>query len=262
MGIDLTAAVAPAVTVTHWQTTTATVVGSSHERDGTPGQDVVGIVAVDDDRAVVVAVADGAGSAADGGKGAAVAVAAALDAAVSATTTGAPPVDAANLALDAARVAVEAQADTGETPLADLASTLAVAVVTSDEVGAAVVGDSAIVVCAAGDYIVVTGDSGEYINETTFLTSADWERARRAETVFGPVDGVAAFSDGLALLALDVASGTAHAPFFAPLFEFAGAAGDDRNVQLASFLASPRVRDRTDDDVTLALIVGRPDATR
>ena len=255
----MTSIATPATATAPWSTVAATVVGSSHERDGTPGQDVVGVQRLDDGHGVVVAVADGAGSATDGARGAAVAVTAALKAAAASALSGAPPIDAANVALDAARAAVEAEA--GDGPIGELASTLAVAVVTPEEVGAAVIGDSAVVVLAGGDHVVITGDAGEYINETTFLTSGDWELARRARSVEGAVGGVAVFSDGLALLALDAATGAAHVPFFVPLFAFASQTEtDDLDAQLAAFLASPRVRERTDDDVTLALVVPRADA--
>jgi hypothetical protein len=46
-----------------------------------------------------------------------------------------------------------------------------------------------------------------------------------------------------------------HPGFFAPLFQFLSREGDGTLAQeaLASFLASPRVRGRTDDDLTLLL---------
>ncbi|HVE93791.1 MAG TPA: protein phosphatase 2C domain-containing protein [Acidimicrobiales bacterium] len=248
---------AATATVAQWRAVAGSVVGAAHDRDGTPGQDAFRVHVLDDEATTIVAVADGAGSATEGGIGAAVAVDAAVDAAVVAVAGGAPPIDAANIALDAALVAVEGAA--GDSPLGDFASTLAVAVVTRSETGAAVIGDSAIVVSAAGDLEVVTGEAGEYVNETTFLTSKAFNAARRASTVSGPIDGVAVFSDGLALLALDAATGWPHAPFFAPLFEFARSAEDSGTPDeaLQSFLASPRVRERTDDDVTLALVAWR-----
>jgi hypothetical protein len=47
----------------------------------------------------------------------------------------------------------------------------------------------------------------------------------------------------------------AHAPFFAPLFKFIAEAKDldVANQELTGFLRSPRVCDRTDDDLTLLL---------
>jgi len=244
-------------TATQWSMVTGCVIGAAHEREGTTRQDAVRVHAHDDGATVVIAVADGAGSAPEGGTGAAAAAAAAVDAAIDAVTAGAPPIDAANRALDAALVAVERVA--GERELGAFASTLAVAVITREETGAAVVGDSAVVVSATGALAVLTGDPSEYVNETTFLTSTNFDSARRAATIAGPIDGAAVFSDGLALLALDAPSGRPHAPFFTPLFDFAatGEPGAERDAALEAFLSSPRVRERTDDDVTLALVAWR-----
>lgn len=58
------------------------------------------------------------------------------------------------------------------------------------------------------------------------------------------------FSDGLQMY-----QGVAHAPFFAPLFKFIAVAKDldVTHQELTEFLQSPRVCDRTDDDLTLLL---------
>ena len=70
---------------------------------------------------------------------------------------------------------------------------------------------------------------------------------------------VAAFTDGIQRLALNLAANTAHAPFFAPLFaalESAAPEHEDRlQSALAAFLGSTSVNARTDDDKTLALAV-------
>jgi hypothetical protein len=67
----------------------------------------------------------------------------------------------------------------------------------------------------------------------------------------------AVFSDGLLRLAINLATGEPHAPFFRPLFAFA-AAGDAsgvvaREAELAAFLHSDRVCARSDDDKTILL---------
>jgi hypothetical protein len=58
-------------------------------------------------------------------------------------------------------------------------------------------------------------------------------------------------TDGLQLVAFDLSTGMPHAPFFTPFFAFA--AGDGDAEQLAEFLGSERVGERTDDDVTLVV---------
>ena len=66
---------------------------------------------------------------------------------------------------------------------------------------------------------------------------------------------MAVFSDGLQMLALKMPGGTPHAPFFAPLFRFINNAADEPQIhsELESFLRSPTVRRRADDDLTLFL---------
>ena len=66
---------------------------------------------------------------------------------------------------------------------------------------------------------------------------------------------VAVFSDGLQMLALKMPGGAPHAPFFAPLFRFINNAADEPQIhsELESFLRSPTVRRRADDDLTLFL---------
>jgi hypothetical protein len=68
---------------------------------------------------------------------------------------------------------------------------------------------------------------------------------------------VAVFSDGIQRLALNMATNTAHAPFFTPFFTVlatATAAQEDHlQAELARFLQSSAVNERTDDDKTLAL---------
>ena len=72
----------------------------------------------------------------------------------------------------------------------------------------------------------------------------------------GPYRGVAAFTDGLQRLALDMPKGAPHGPFFAPLFEFAeGVTSGEKAIgELSEFLKSSKVVDRADDDLTLLLL--------
>ena len=75
----------------------------------------------------------------------------------------------------------------------------------------------------------------------------------------GPLLRVAAFSDGLQRLALNMAANTPHEPFFTPFFRVLGAtpAADEEELRsaLVRFLGSAAVNERTDDDKTLALAV-------
>jgi hypothetical protein len=106
---------------------------------------------------------------------------------------------------------------------------------------------------------VTTPRPGEYINETTFLSSPDALESAQWGVFHGRATHVAAFSDGLQMLALDMPAGTPHQPFFAPFLRFASEAqsGSDATDALVSFLAGSRITARTDDDVTLLLAARR-----
>ncbi|HUS15575.1 MAG TPA: protein phosphatase 2C domain-containing protein, partial [Chloroflexia bacterium] len=211
--------------------------------------------------------------AAEGAACAAAAAVGALDRALSAS--GMPRDDAAWRALLAvaaseARAALEflvvmappaagepAPEAAGTDPLRALATTLLLVVVTPARVAALQIGDGAVVIeDGLGQTSALTApDYGEYLNETVFLTSPDYlERAQVAIAAPPALRGVALFTDGIQMLALNLADGTPHGPFFAPLFSFA-AGGSATDADLAAFLQSDRVNARTDDDKTLLLAV-------
>ena len=233
-----------------WRAVSASATGSSHRARDEPGQDAV-LVRPLVDGGLVVAVADGAGSAPLAAEGSALAVAAAV--ATVEMGFGMP---------DAFAVAREALGDDDEARAAR-ATTLLVAVLDVDgAIHVGQVGDG-FVVARRGDEldVVVTAPEREYLNETTFLSSAGWEDDLRVDMLDGDgVDALALSTDGLQLIALDLAAGAPHPGFFTPLFSWA-AGEDPSDDELAAFLASERVAARTDDDVTLALVVRDPCST-
>jgi hypothetical protein len=95
----------------------------------------------------------------------------------------------------------------------------------------------------------------ESLDLTTFLTSQNAMDSMQICLWEGNPAQLAMFSDGLQMLALQMPEGIAHAPFFAPLFKFISEAQDldVAHQELEGFLRSPRVCDRTDDDLTLLL---------
>lgn len=242
----------------------ASVAGASHLALGAEGQDAHALAEVADG-ALVAAVADGAGSAPHGARGAAVAVAAAVGTLASALeTAGERSADSDSTAVAAAAraaaAAVAALAAADGHAERDLACTLSCAVVRPGGVVAAQVGDGLVVARVDGGLVALTTPArGDYANETVFVTTpgAVDDAVASLRSVSGAVDGVALLTDGLLRLAVQLADATPHAAFFAPLFDFAAAAPDRAaaDAALATFLASPRVRGRTDDDVTLVVAV-------
>jgi Protein phosphatase 2C len=117
------------------------------------------------------------------------------------------------------------------------------------------IGDGAWIVKRNDQYLAATWPSdGEYVNETTFLTSPNWAESIRCQLIDN-VSAVAGFTDGLQRLALQLDNQTVYAPFFDPLFSVLRTSEDDSSLisPLMEFLASERVSDRTDDDKTLVL---------
>ena len=101
---------------------------------------------------------------------------------------------------------------------------------------------------------------GEYANTTNFITSNSWKESLDIRTRYGGVSHVAMFTDGIQSIALSAAADNApHAPFFNPLFQWAEKQEDEQAAgnNLASFLSSPRVTSRADDDLTLLLAILR-----
>jgi hypothetical protein len=208
----------------------------------------------------VAAVADGAGSTSLGGVGARVAADAAIETACSGFTNPSKLEEQQGKelllrALEAARQAVVEAASNQEHPVGDFASTLILAVAGDNFVAAIQVGDGALVVEDDQQQMIALTkpQRGEYANETNFLTSAEYLSCAQAVVWQGNPRSLALFSDGLQMLALDMQPCQPHVAFFSPLFQFVRAVTDDGEgqQQLTSFLCSPRVTERTDDDLTL-----------
>lgn len=248
-----------------WRGFAASATGTSHADRAVDCQDAHALVALEGG-GLVIAVADGAGSASRAEDGAWAAVDAAARAAADAASQGAGQGNGAaggpaRTGVVAARIALEDLAERidsaeGESQprLGDLACTLLVAVLVGDRIHAAQVGDGAIVARRGGSFeVLAAGERGEFVNETCFVTSSGWSDALRCESADG-VDAVAVMTDGLQMLALDMSDGSAHAAFFEPLLAWASGADPDGR-DLVVFLGSDKVNTRTDDDKTLALAV-------
>lgn len=250
-----------------WRAVGATVQGVSHRQQSIPCQDSChweelpgGIL--------IAAAADGCGSAKHAALGAEWATQAALDQLAQSLTAGKPAASEweplLRRAMQWARDAVLSQAeDLGVEP-AQLASTLLIAALHMDCLAAAQIGDGAIVARISDQpsenrLIAVTKPAaGEYINETVFVTSdASLERAQIVVQP-GPITGLAMFTDGLQMLALQMPQGTPHERFFLPMFDTVANAPSEKPItpdQLKAFLQSPRVSERTHDDLLLLLAV-------
>lgn len=160
--------------------------------------------------------------------------------------------------IESVRSRIEAAARAEQRDPHDFSCTLLVALV--DEAWAVFfqIGDGAIVYRdEAGEYaLAFWPQQGEYANWTWFVTDAA-ATVRVQSSLAERVHEVALLTDGLQGLALRFASREAHGPFFAPLFERLRREPstdlDGLHGELALFLDSPAVNQRTDDDKTLVL---------
>lgn len=245
-----------------WSVLGRSVRGTAHARLGLRCQDSWGVGHLPGG-GLVVAVADGAGSAARSDEGSAVAVRAAVDhvlAALANPTAESDPAAVVAGAVLAAREAVLdlARAESGDAEDAgrDYAATLALALALPAGLWTALRGDCAVVARAADGALFTAGvpRNGEYANQTFFLTDP-WEEPFVVGACHPPADALAVLSDGLLPVSVRLADWTPHPGFFAPLFAFAAGGAPDAPQRLGRFLASEKINARTDDDKTVVLAV-------
>lgn len=247
-----------------WQVISAAVQGLSHQKQGLPCQDALeysylrgGIL--------LVALADGAGSALHAELGAQAAVQASVDW-LRTSLENDQPIECCEWAeviwktFQNARNALEQLAEEHAEPLRSFATTLTCLAATPERLIVGQLGDGAVVaVGEEGDLNTVTTlQRGEYANETNFLTQDQALDLVAIQVIDDQVQALAVMSDGLTRLALKRPNNEPHPPFFKPLFAFveSSASSNDparANDALIEFLNSPRVCERTDDDKALVL---------
>jgi serine/threonine protein phosphatase PrpC len=250
------------MSLSRWHVAAASVRGTSHEHSSRPCQDAHFWRVLPND-GLVVAVADGAGSALQGQIGAAIAASTAATTLCARLSKSPWPREYAGwkacftMAATGAQDAVDAEATARQVAQRQLATTLILAAATADQVAVMQIGDGAVVVeDNDGKVISLTMPvNGEYANETTFLIAPDALSSAQIRVWPGKLSSLAAFTDGLQRLALTMPSGAPYVPFFTPLFRFVAAEPNAKKAheQITAFLRSERVTDRTDDDLTLVV---------
>lgn len=251
----------------------ASVRGSRHIRSGQPCQDSVRWRFGSSDglcgNTLIVAVADGAGSAPHSDQGSQAAANASTDAAFGLLCQYPHPISPEALrgiliaSLSAARKELSAIARREKRQINAYATTLLVAIHTHGALAVAQIGDGGIVASRdnTGYELLVAPQHGEYANETIFITRRASVAAAQTRVIpnYRP-RSIAMFTDGIQSLVLDARDGppgTPHPPFFFGAFAWLKKQPDDLHsyTGLRDFLRSPQVMTRTDDDVTLLLAV-------
>jgi Protein phosphatase 2C len=245
-----------------WKWVGASSTGTSHLRREETCQDSSHVVVVSRGEAstLLVACADGAGSASHSGPAARLSCQALIH-------LGAEFVRGGGAASHLTREIVLAwygrvrrtlslEGCSKNVPLREYACTLLLAVVDESGAGFAQIGDGAIVIQEGDGYRpVFWPQSGEYANTTSFLSGENFAEQLMFSSLDQSPRATALFTDGLQPLALHYASRSAHAPFFRPMFEMLSRHPNPDELQepLKNFLDSEAVNDRTDDDKTLIL---------
>jgi hypothetical protein len=253
-----------------WRHIAQSVQGSGHVANNSPCQDscAVRMLGSGAESALVACVADGAGSTKHGGTGAATACESIVESAAAflQEKNSFAELETKDLIAwcDEARRKIADFAEFSQGGVREFATTLVVAVVSPKRSVFLQIGDGAIIVCKQGVMgVVFWPQSGEYVNTTHFLTQPEFHERVQSFACDGACDDVALMTDGLERLALRFDALTPHPPFFQPLFAALRSAGnvDALNKDLAQFLLSESIRNKTDDDRTLVLASRVDDAT-
>lgn len=249
-----------------WRIAAASAVGSSHLKSGRNCDDAFRCAVSARDGTAILVVADGAGSARHAALGASLACNETIRLCLGwLEGASAVPLDTERLRQLAPLVGehLAARARDDGVPVRELACTLLVAVLGPATTLFGQVGDGAIVFAAgAGWDWAFWPQHGEFANTTNFVTEADAGDRFEVREVAGAVPEIALFSDGLEGLLLHQASRSVHAPFFDTMFapvrqSTADGLDGKLSAQLATYLDSKAIRERTDDDTTLLLATRR-----
>ncbi|MGN7931918.1 PP2C family serine/threonine-protein phosphatase [Sphingopyxis sp. 22461] len=246
-----------------WKWAAASQRGTSHEKLNTKKQDAFRCASAGVDRRYLVALAcDGAGSASHGGVGAMLTCRTISQAAklLLDEQQRLPAAEEIEEWVDATRDQIAAVAERAQLSPRDFATTLVGLVSDGSSTVSFHIGDGAAVVRSAEDgswQALSWPQHGEYASTTYFVTD-DGGAQLRVNQSDVPIDRFALFTDGIERLALNFTATEPHSPFFASMSEPV-VKGDRSGFnaalsrQLAAYLSSDTINERTDDDKTLIL---------
>jgi hypothetical protein len=252
---------------TSWHIIGASVQGTAHEKKNLPCQDAH-LYRLLPEGIVILAVADGAGSAERSDEGAKLAAREVVGHLTASLQQELPTEFDGWQALlrDAfgqARQAILQHAKAEKMAARTFATTLTCAIASHEWLVTGQIGDGVVVgKSKAGQLFSATEPQrGEFANETYFLTMEQALQQLKVAQYIKPIEALAAMTDGLIRLAMRMGNYEPHDPFFKPILAFAAqntGSLAEQEAELSAFLASKRVSARTDDDKTLLLAVCQP----
>jgi len=249
-----------------WKFVGISVVGTSHSKKQTPCQDAYLVQELPGGE-LVIAVADGAGSASLSREGAKLAVHVAVNFLNRVIPLYKPNTPKewkvlVSQSFEQARACVINHAVQHSRYVKDYATTLQIVVLSDQWIVSAIVGDGAAVVLDIDNSLVpvMTPQRGEYANATNFITSNSAMKSLVVKAWHKPVLGVAVLTDGLLNLSIEERNNKPVPNFFQPLFNFLAntTSRQQAAVSLAQFLQSDQINRKTDDDKTLVLALRWP----
>jgi hypothetical protein len=249
-----------------WRYVWAREAGTSHLEHGIPCQDDCAILTMAGSRepeVLVIAVADGAGSADEAERGSKLVVQTLLTCAQRSLAAG---LRIEEIGQETARewiatvvAAVEEQASLMGIPPRSLAATALLTLATARAVACVQVGDGVQVVRVKDQsyQVAIWPHQGEYASTTVFACDGDAIEAAEARVFTGPIADVVVMTDGMQPLAIHYATRSAHTPFFDMMLRSVRGADPgehpELNRALGEFLLTEEVNQRTTDDKTLVI---------
>ena len=245
-----------------WVVIGASVQGTGHIHAAIPCQDAHAYRVIHDS-IIVVAVADGLGSAAFSQEGSRLAAASAVGYIEQQLDQSAPCDEAGWVQLVresflSACSRLDEEAQKTQAALRDYGTTLILAILTDDWLVTGHIGDGVAVALLEEDglELISLPQNEEYVNVTYPLTTPDMVDIAEFKARSAKVKALALMSDGMQQVSIRTADNTPHQPFFEPLFRQLPRVKDMHKASqnLAEFMSSERISAHTDDDKTLVLI--------
>lgn len=249
----------------------ASVEGTSHLQDNIPCQDAHQIAFFQDkngEEVIVLVASDGAGSAPFSHIGSKMVCQYFIKTVEEALQNGKVLADLEKKHIEAmvrdVRQNLRLYAELNQAHADDYACTLLLAIADSKRGIFAQIGDGAIVFAREKHpnlfYLPIQPNHGDYVNQTYFATDETAESSLRIEIILDAIDELAVLTDGLEPLAIKLQDAEAFDPFFMSFFPTLRQFPEQNpqlSTDLATFLQSPRVNERTNDDKTLVLATKR-----